>query len=257
MAVFDEEGSGRTGLTERTFQSLLDTVDFRRHRIFVIDNASCNDTQMVIMEFGKLVDDIQFGNFTLIANRENIGTAKAINQGWKERKPGENCIKIDNDVVINSANWIEEMQDAILRNAKIGIIGLKRKDLMECTSYPDPNFRSVLIQLPHKPGERWVIIEQARGIMGTCQMVSAALLDRIGYLHQPSKYGFDDSLFSRRSELAGFINCFLPHIDIDHIDPGGTEYTEWKRQAAAEFMGAAQQLNADYISGKRPIYEEP
>ena len=257
VAVYDLPGSGRTDLTERTFQSLLDTVDFRKHRIFIIDNASCEETQRVIMEFGKIVDEIAFGQFTLISNRENVGTAKAINAGWKERRPGEHCIKIDNDVVIYSPHWIEEMEEAINRVPKIGIIGLKRKDLIENTTHEDPNYRSVLLQLPHKPGEKWMIVEVVRGVMGTCKMINSALLDKIGYLYQPSNYGFDDSLYSRRSELSGFINCFLPHIEIDHIDPGGTDYTTWKQQHAGEIMGAVSQLQMDYIQGKRPLYEQP
>lgn len=258
MAVFDQEGSGRTALTEKCFQSLLNTVDFRKHRIFIIDNASCEATTKVIIDFANIIDDIAFGNFTLYRNNENVGTAKAVNQGLKERRPGENCIKCDNDVVFNQQNWIEEMDEAIRRMPSIGILGLKRKDLGENPFLEtSPHFRTTLEMLPHKLGEPWMVFEKVQhGVMGTCTMYNSKLLDEIGYLHQPTVYGWDDGLISTRSTLAGFVNGFLPTIDIDHPDPGGTFYQAWKENHAQETSGASWQLDHDYKTGARPIYEE-
>lgn len=259
MAVYDQQGSGRSELTRQTLDCLLETVDFSKHRLFVIDNGSCCQTQEVISDF--MIKYINHGlppdNFNYIRLNENIGTAKAVNKGWVQRNPGEFVIKIDNDVIIHSKNWIEELEEVFRRDPRVGICGLKRKDLIETTTNPDQNFRSELIQLPHVPGERWVVVEKAKGIMGTCQMVNHKLIDKIGYLYQPTIYGFDDSFFSARSELAGFYNCFLPHIDIDHIDPGGTDYTNWKAAHAGEIMGQAQGIMQEYLSGRRHIYEKP
>jgi len=257
-AVFDQEGTGRTGLTERYFNSLLKTVDFRRHRIVIIDNASCIETQKVIMEFAKHMDDNYWGQFTLFHNKENVGTAKAVNQGLKLREPGEHCLKIDNDVEFGQTGWIEEMEDAIRRNPRIGILGLKRKDLGEAPFEEiNEHYRTTLKMLPHVGGERWLVFEEVKhGIMGTCTMFNPLLLDAIGYLYQPTIYGWDDGLISTRSKLAGFVNGFLPHINIDHIDPGNTFYQTWKEAHAGETIGLAGKLDADYRSGKRPIYEE-
>lgn len=253
MACYDTKENGRSEFTEKTLESLLHTVDFDKHEAIIVNNVSCERTYQLIESFVYRAGE----NVQAIHLPENQGTAKAINLGWSRRKAGQHCVKIDNDVVIHSRGWVDEMEEAIRREPKIGIIGLKRKDLMECTTFPDPNFRSVLIQLPHVAGERWIIIEAARGIMGTCKMVNSALLDTIGYLYQPTVYGWDDSLYSCRSELAGFINCFLPHIEIDHIDPGGTDYTKWKQDHAGETISIAQQLKNEYLNGIRPIYEQP
>ncbi len=255
MAIFDQIGSGRTELTEKTLQNLLDTVDFRRNDICLVDNASCPETQSVIMSFCKIMDDDFPGHAFLFHNQENVGTAKAINQGIILRKPGQTVIKMDNDVIIHQRNWIDIMEDALHRSPKIGILGLKRKDLMEWPGHPEANWRSTLHMLPHKPGERWLIFEQVRGVMGTCTMYNPLLLDKIGFLNQPSKYGYDDSLISGRSELAGFINGFLPSIEIDHIDPGGTFYQKWKEDEAAIRASEANQIMAEYLNGTRNLYE--
>jgi len=256
MAVYDTAENQRTKLTEQTLNGLFGSVDFTKHRMFIIDNNSCQQTKQVIDAFVGRVDYLLHdGAVTVITLPQNIGTAKAVNLGWVRRKPGEHCIKIDNDVIIHSKGWIDEMEEAIAREPKIGILGLKRKDLIECTTHETPEWRSQLIQLSHEPGERWIVVEKANGIMGTCQMVNSALIDKIGYLSQPTVYGFDDSIYSCRSTLAGFMNCFLPHIEIDHIDPGGTSYIDWKHKHASETMGDAQRLINEYHNG-RDLFEQ-
>ena len=251
LCAYDTLENGRSELTEKTLDSLLQTVDFDKHEIIVVNNGSCDKTRQIIDTFIYRAGD----KAQAIHLPENLGTARAINLGWTRRKAGQHCVKIDNDVVIHSKGWVDELEEAINRFPQIGIIGLKRKDLIECTTFPDMNFRSELVQLPHNPGERWIQIEVVKGVIGTCKMINAALIDKIGYLFQPTVYGFDDSLYSCRSTMAGFINCFLPHIEIDHIDPGGTDYTVWKQNHAGETMSAAQRLINEYSNGVRPIYE--
>lgn len=255
IAVYDTEENKRSELTDKTLLGICDTVDKSRHRLIIVDNNSCKKTKEIIARRAYIFNECYANSAEVVTLNENVGTAKAINLGWLRRKPGEHCVKMDNDVVIHQKGWADELEEAITRYPEIGIIGLKRKDLIECTTHENPDWRSELYQLPHKPGERWIQIEKVRGVMGTCKMINAALIDKIGYLYQPTVYGFDDSLYSCRSNLAGFINCFLPHINIDHIDPGGTEYTEWKQKHAGETLEAAQRLVSEYMNGIRPIFE--
>lgn len=246
MAVFDTEENMRTSYTHQTFVSLTDTVDFRKHRVIVVDNGSCDDTQKLFDRFEYL--------FTIIRGNDNVGTAKAINKAWADRKPGENCIKMDNDVVINHKGWVDEMDEAIRREPLIGQVGLKRKDCWESPERTD-FYKSKLLMLPHNAGEKWVVAEKVNHVMGTCVMHSSALLDKIGYLYQPRLYGFDDALMSLRSQLAGFINVFLPHIDIDHIDTGTTSYQKWKEKHSSEQWKEYHKTVEDYKTGKRSLYE--
>src|SRR6185436_9626949 len=113
-------------------------------------------------------------------NEQNVGTAKAINQAWKLREPGENCLKVDNDIEIFHQDWIEEMEEVFRRDESIGLVGLKRKDCEERPDHPEFSLKSTLMMLPHKPGERWIVVERAKHVMGTCHVVSSKLIDRIG-----------------------------------------------------------------------------
>ena len=252
MAVYDTEENRRTAYTERTFKSLLKTVDFTKHRLFVIDNNSCKETQDLYLQFAELwvLNKLPFENLEIIKISENIGTAEAINKAWRQRRLGEHCIKIDNDVEIHYKGWVEEMEEAIQREPFLGQIGLKRKDCWEHPSHENSELKSTLIMLPHVPGQRWIGVEKVKHVMGTCVMHNYALLDKVGYLCQPNLYGYDDVLMSWRSYLAGFFSAFLYHIPIDHIDSGDTPYQSWKERHAGQYSKMVSDRVDEYIAGK-------
>ena len=241
----------KTEISKRCLQSFFNTVDYKKYNIYFIDNNSCIETKTLLKQYSDGYE------VNLITNEENLGTAGAINLAWKNREPGEHCMKIDNDVVWYSYGWIELMEECLRRDPNIGIVGLKRKDCWERPYETHEDKHSDLIYLPQNAGERCLIVEQCRHIMGTVQMYNSDLLDKIGYLYQPSKYGYDDVMASWRSQIAGFKNVFLPHLEIDHIDPGGTEYQSWKERHAGEHTQQVIKEVNEYLAGTRPIYYNP
>jgi GT2 family glycosyltransferase len=225
-----------------------------KHKVIIINNGS---TCLKTNEYLKDMEYENSQNFHVIWQPENIGTAAAINQAWRHREPGQHCIKMDNDVIIHSETWIDDMVEAIEREPQIGIIGLKRKDCWEHPTHENPDLRSQLIMLPKKGHERWMVVERVFHVMGTCQMYNSALLDKIGYLYQPGLYGYDDVLAAHRCHKADMMSVFLPHIDIDHIDPGDTPYQTWKERTAGEKTNEVVRIAAQYRSGERSIYYNP
>tara|TARA_R110000787_G_scaffold54024_3_gene125921 strand:+ start:137 stop:904 length:768 start_codon:yes stop_codon:yes gene_type:complete len=247
MAVYDTEENKRTEYTKRTLECLMQTVNMARHTIHVTDNASCKATKQVLKDFSTYIQ--------LHTNGQNLGTAKAVNIGWAYRQPGEHCIKMDNDVVIHSSGWADEMEEAIRLDPRIGIVGLKRKDCWETPNHTNPHYKSTL-DLIGGGNSKWIPIEKVEHVMGTCQMFNTDLLDKIGYLYQPRLYGFDDALAAVRCKVAGFYSCFLPSIEIDHIDTGETAYQGWKERHSGEDMAAYNYLKNSYINGSKDIYSE-
>ena len=186
-------------------------------------------------------------------NDENLGTAEAINLCWAERKQGEHTVKMDDDIVIHQAGWLDILEDIVNNDPLIGQAGLKRKDCIENPSHPDPYYRSELKMLNHIPGHKWLIVEQCSHVMGSCVLHSSALLDKVISLYQPDLYGFDDVLMSKRSIVAGFKNVFYPHIEIDHIDDGKTPYQGWKERTALAKMEEINRLMRGYEDGSVSI----
>lgn len=247
MAVYDTDANGRSEYTAKTLQSLTKTVDWGKHRLIVVDNGSCEATKKILEDYKEWNGFHYFP--TIITLSENVGTARAINEGLKLREPGEMCIKIDNDVVIHSSGWVEEMEEVIARDTTIGIVGLKRKDVDF-----DARHGAVQIALPHIAGQRWITVEGGGQIMGTCTMFNWRLIDKIGYSFQPNNYGFEDTLYDLRSRLAGFWNCYLPHIEILHIDTGENPYTQEKHEIARQSWAEYKRYHDGYIDGTIPIY---
>ncbi len=246
MAVYDTPENKRTWMTEATLESLANMVNWSKHRLIVVDNASCQETQDVYEQYGF------FPFFELIRNDANVGTAKAINQAWRHREPGEHCVKMDNDVVVHQLSWPHQMELVFARDAEIGIVGLKRRDV-DASPY-NVEEPSTIRMLPHKRGQSWIIVEEVKHVMGTCQAYSSLLLDKIGYLNQPGVYGFDDSLASIRAHMAGFKCVYLPAIGLDHIDPGGDAYCQWKRDEAGRRFPEFNTQVALYEMGAADIY---
>ena len=254
----DTKENQRSKYTKQTIESLFETVDFTQHRLVIVDNASFHETKELIKELGCILDTTKFKEnhnpFVLITNTDNIGTAKAINQAWALKEHGEVLIKLDNDVVINNYGWIEEMETA-MKLGGYGIVGLKRKDLMQHPNAKD-NWKTELKMLPHQKGEPWIVVEESEDIMGTVQMFNPSLINKMGGLMQAGVYGFDDTLACIRAKLLGYKLAFLPHIDIDHIDVGGDAYTEWKRKYAGEKMNEFYKIKEGLINGTIPIKVE-
>lgn len=251
MAVYCTEENGKDECFAKALRSLLNTVDFDRHRLILCINGYTGATQIEI--------DWMKGmglKCSVIDNNGNIGTAKAINRAWAVRRPGEHCIKMDDDIIINSPGWVDELEEAIRRDPQIGQVGLKRKDCWEWPGHEHADWRSELHMLPHVLGKPWQIVEKVKHVIGSCVLHNAALLDKVGYLYQPSLYGYDDVIMSHRTHLAGFYSCFLPHIDIDHIDPGDTPYQGWKERHSAEQTQAVINLVHEMYNGTKPIYYE-
>jgi glycosyltransferase involved in cell wall biosynthesis len=259
MAVYDTEENGRSEYTERTLLGLtyINNIDWNKHRLFIVNNNSCKKTYDFLMKWKEESD--YFANITIIHLPENIGTAKAINTAWKHRKPGEHLVKMDNDVLVFNYKWVDVMEEVLnigdRLTPQIGILGLKRKDLIE-SPYRTDGYQSQLMQIPHNTGERWHTVEIVNHCMGTCQMYHHKLIDKIGGLEQLGGiYGLDDTIASAKSQIAGFCNAFLNHIEIDHIDTGeNTEYLKFKADYVSTKFDELHQLIDDYKTGKRDLF---
>lgn len=247
MAVYSTKENQKDDCLHKTLASLHKTVDFKKHRLILSVNAFTDKTTDLLKYYAWIIEKV-------IYNETNIGTAKAINKAWALRNPGEHAIKMDDDIVIHSAGWIDQMELAIATDPFIGQVALKRKDLIEYPGHTDPDYKSFLRMLPHTPGHPWQIIEAVKHCIGSCVMHSSALLDKIGFLYQPSIYGFDDVIASHRAHLAGMYSCFLPHINIDHIDEGKTPFQPWKEKHAGEHMEEMVTLVKEMYLGTKPIY---
>ena len=217
MCAYCTKDNGKLDYLRQTLDSLLTTVDLKKHELIIIQNDQNEETSKLIDKY--LDFDL---NIKLIYPGENLGTARGINLAMKQRKKYQFFVKCDDDWTTNCIGWVDNMLGQIKTHPQIGILGLKRDDVY---------------------GE---LIEDIDGdllwnddIMGTCTMYNPNMIAKIGGLVQFSNYGFDDSIYSLRSLASGFKNAFMKNIKIVNLDEGGTEYTEWKKQEAQLYIHEA------------------
>lgn len=207
------EDNGKIKYAKECIESLFDTVDLKKNRLIIVNNSQW---QPAI----DYLNAIKKKNVSVIHQSENIGTARGINLGLYQRKPKEVVIKCDDDLTWSISGWVELMESEIAKNPNIGILGLKRDD--------------VYGQMIEDGDLLW-----CHDIMGTCTAYNPLMIDTIGGLLQFSNYGFDDCVYSVRSEAAGFKNAFMKNIKITNLDEGGTAYTEWKKKEAGIYLQEA------------------
>lgn len=254
-ASYCTDENKRLRYAKKMFKSLLETVDFNKHRLGIYLNSPNEEAEAWFNYFRTaFYDKFPKHNLLIITDTENVGTAKAVNYLMNLRQEGETCIKMDDDVVVNKTGWVDEMEEVLQRMPEIYILGLKRRDLWEST-YRTDAWKSELLEVRHEVGEKWYCVEKVSHCMGSTTMFSLKCLEELGGLYQMEGiYAFDDSLHSLRATLAGGINCFLHGIDILHIDEGGDAYTEWKRKYAGERMEAYNKVVTELKQGVVPIY---
>lgn len=256
MASYCTDENDRLKYAVRTVENILRTVDLTRHTLAVYLNSPNNAT----IAFYRGVQSANHGlNIRLWVDGNNVGTAKAINHLINNyRRDDQPVIKMDDDCVVERTGWVDRMEAAINRDPKLGVLGLKRVDLEQHPAHTTHFFKSELRMLPHVKGEKWIVVEQSADIMGTCTMLSPALLDAVGFYRQPNEYGYDDSDMNIRSLMSGFYNAFLCNEDIQHIDTGENKaYFEFKQQRAAEGGADYQKYISDYKLGIQPLYYNP
>lgn len=250
MCTYDPPGESRHELLYHTLRSLDATVDLNKHRLFIVANGPPSpETDRILLGF-------PYGSRIML--EKNLGTARGINKAWEFKRPGEHCVKMDSDIVLQNPGWLESMEECFQHDPTLGIVGLKRRDCLE-SPHVDPGSwaHSELKMLPHVPGQRWYTVEVVGHVMGTCQMYNSSLLDKIGYLVQYNQYGFDDALAAVRCKAAGFYSAFLCNHDVDHPDPGGTPYSLWKTNVSGDVATRHFEIAAEILEGKRTYYAGP
>ena len=219
-------------------------------QILVIDNGSTDGTVEFI--------ENKFPNIQLIKNNENLGFARAVNQGF-EKALGEYILILNQDTRIRD-NAIVKLADRMKTDSNIGTIGPKFIGFdgqlqKACRAFP--KYRDLIFTFlglsrlfpKSKCFSSWKMgwfdhlneseVDQP---MGAALMVNRVVLDKIGGFDERFRIFFNDVDFCRRVRKAGYINLYYPSAVIEHYY-GGTirkikpqMVLEWHRAIAEYFI---------------------
>lgn len=181
--------------------------------IIVIDNNSMDGSlQKVKRQKAKGKSTGQ--NLKVIENKENVGFAKAINQGIKQSNG--KYIFITNDDIIFDKNSLKNLVEYTNEHSNVGIIGgkifskNKPTQVISCgymmnkwtgNVYPSPHSNKT-----HEPD--WV--------QGCAMLIPKNILSQVGLLDEGFTHFFEDIDFALRVKYAGYKVVYYPRAVFLH-----------------------------------------
>lgn len=247
----------RKAFTRQAIGSILRTADWP-YRLTVVDNGSGDGTPEYLKELARkgLVHN-------LVLNPENLGVARAANQGWLAEPGAAFTLKYDNDIVMRRAGWLSEMVRASDALEGVGALAYN----FEPRSYPLVEHGGVRVRL------------KLRGNLGgACMLIPARTHEALGFWTEEfGLYGEEDADYCQRVVKAGWLLAYMEDEDAGIHLPGGkaavidkttydarngveeiqeAAYRAFKDDQRRKSVGVRESLFAAYESGDSPLFRD-
>jgi len=190
--------------------------------IIVIDNGSTDGSQKVVKSIKSKVESNNL-KMSFIENEQNLGFAKAVNQGIKQAK-GEVIFLLNPDTVVKP----EALKNLLEFEEKLGpaIVGARMLN-------PDGSIQGSVFNLPTIGGaiqEYWFGKKGAfskyapfggkpvevKAVSGGAMLISKEVIKKIGLFDERYFMYFEDLDYCRRARKAGFKIWYLPTAEVIH-----------------------------------------
>jgi GT2 family glycosyltransferase len=199
-------------------------------RVIVVDNASSDDTPRIVRG--------SYPQVTLIENKQNLGYAKANNQGI-EKVRGEYILLLNPDTQLLE-NSLASMLKFMEENPQIGALGPKllnpdRTSQPSCREFPTFStlfweFSGLSRLFPKsRVFGRWRMgyfaFDQKREVdqpMGSCLMVRTEALKEVGTFDEEFPMFFNDVDLCYRIKQGGWKIYFFPDAQVIHCRGAST-----------------------------------
>ncbi|QQG47108.1 MAG: glycosyltransferase family 2 protein [Candidatus Woesebacteria bacterium] len=255
-------------LTLDCIKSILSSNPKIKYEIILIDNAS-NDSTV------KKISNLKPKNIRIIKNSENLGFAKANNQGMKIAKGRyilllNSDTKLNDDILTNMTNWMEEN-----KNVGIASCALKNKDnsfqgtggffpslpkifswmfFLEDIPFLDSIIKPFHPYHPNSPfykGENFYKKEHEQDwVTGAFFFVRRKVIDDIGLFDEKYFMYVEEVDFCLRAKKKGWKVFFTPIGAVTHY--GGASGTS-DFSIIAEFNGIKYFFQKNYPKWQYPI----
>lgn len=173
------------------------------YELILVDNGSTDGTACFVKKHAKA---------RLIQNRDNLGFAKAINQGMRAAR-GEYVIWLNNDVIV-TPGWLESLIACAERSPKIGAVGPCTNETVGYQKVARAPYRGDK-QL-YRFSQAWALKNSARTIaahrlVGFCLLLKREVIKQVGLLDNRFGLGcYEDYDYCLRVRQAGYdLACAL------------------------------------------------
>ena len=193
---------------------------------------------VVVINDQTTVPDIPYP-VRLIRNPENVGFARACNQGMTA-SDGEYVALINNDTLLEG-DFFEGLERFLDENPRVGVAGTRVVDNegnLQLTARKELSFASGLLGrtslltrlFPKNPlvARLFPAAQELTGptmvdwVSGTCMIIRRRTLEEIGLLDERFFMYFEDADLCRRAREAGWLVYYLPQIEVFHHSAAST-----------------------------------
>jgi len=203
----------------------------------VVDNASKDGSTDALIKLQATNSGLK-----TIFNKENLGFAKANNQGIKIAK-GEYILFLNSDTIVQKGSlgklieFAEKTPDAGVVGAKL----LNRDGGIQASCFNFPSIKNAILQYwfgkkglfdKYAPKGKGPAVVDA--VVGAVFLITPLALEKVGLLDERYFMYFEDIDYCRRVKAAGLKVYYLPEAGIIHYhgESGKTikdESSQWKR----------------------------
>jgi glycosyltransferase involved in cell wall biosynthesis len=196
----------RLEFTRQAIQALL-LLDAGHHYVLtVVDNGSGDGTREYLQD---LKNNLVIKNLVLLD--ENVGVAKASNLAWSMEPHADYYLKLDNDIVIQKAGWLEKMVNVVDLLQEAGVVAYN----FEPTSYPLISLHGVSVR-PKLEGN----------LGGACILIPQRTHQRFGFWCEDyGLYGEEDADLGARIKYGNLFSVYMDDEQIGIHLPAGRAAT--------------------------------
>ena len=180
--------------------------------VIVIDNNSLDGSSLMVKK--------EFKEVTLVKNKENVGFAKAVNQGIKKSK-GNFVLLLNSDIIVKE-NSLNLLFDFTKDKDDLGILGgrlLNKEGSIQGSCYHLPTLWRTIINseslLKYAPKEEIPI--EVEVVIGAVFLIPREIIKKVGLLDERYFIYFEDLDYCRRIKKAGFKAFYLPKAEFIHF----------------------------------------
>lgn len=217
------------------FNSLFNHKD-HIEEIIIIDNGSTDNSLNIINNYQKNLEyTVQI---ILIQNKENLGFAKAVNQGI-DIAHSEFLFLLNNDIELEK-NSISSLINTIKKDNLIFSVASKMIQFSNRNLIDDAGDEYTLLTYTNKMGNGQSINKylEEREIFSSCagaSLYNKSLLIKLGKFDENFFAYMEDVDLAYRAQINGYKNIYCPNSIVYHVGSGssGSKYNKFKIRLAA------------------------
>jgi len=231
--------------TIATLKALGETRVFQQANVCVWDNGSTDGTGQAVFDLFGVQDMKPPGSYWTMGGAndtrlwldlwsENIGCPYALNEILFMRSSSQHFIKVDNDVVLETQDWVLYLCQFLDAHPEVAMVSPWYEELETANQ-----------GRISKQHEGWWEIFP---VIGHCVMHRGAFLDQTGFfdvLADDHLYGFEDNLMAHRAAAMGYKCAVDLRVKLRNIQ-------RWNSLDVREHGG---ERRAAHVERLRPEYE--